>query len=557
MDAVNQSDQPTPEDVPLVDAPSMDVVMSVDTPSADAVATDASIGDVPRLLRPSSGSVMSTRRPTIRWQNPARITEARVELFADRECTRPLAVMASNDVNGQSFVPPADLPVGTVFFRVRSRVDANVSAPSPVWQMRIPRTVNGAPVDTALRTDADFNGDGLADVGFDVTPRMGVRQFAVIFGRRAGAMALAPTMINAPAMTGGPRLVGDVNGDGLVDLAVGSTDPAGGLRVYLANSQANLVFADSVVVPRPANATGPWGAAISAAGDVDQDGYADFLVGAGLGSRQAGQLWLLRGGPMQVQTPMLVATASNVNLSEPNALSASDIDGDGAPELFFSNPLGTGMNGGQAGEVNVYRWSPMSLSAPMVTRLFLMPEQPNQHMGSALSAVGDNNGDGRADLLVNANGYTSMGSTSGAVGWKRGEAMMLNAMVPVLRTGSAASPLARALVQLGDVDGDGFGDAAISRAAAGSQTLLIHRGTMLGLSNTEVQSLTGDMGAEMTGVLGGIGDSNGDGFDDFVAVTSGAGGMDMTLRLYLGNAIFPLAATTISMGTFQSVAVPQ
>jgi hypothetical protein len=526
-----------------------------DTPNIDGPAPTLA---PPQLIRPLSGSVMTTKRPTIRWQNPLGVTQARVELFADRACTRPLDAMATNDVSGVSFTPPSPLPTGTVFFRVRSRFGTLVGEPSMVWQLRVPQTVAGTVIDNSLRTDADFNGDGLADIAYDATMSMGgARQTSIIFGRRSMADAIPtltlPGSVNA---TNGPELVGDVNGDGFVDFAFSTETPSRRLVVYFGRESPSNIAGGATMIAPPPNATGRFGASIVAAGDVDQDGYGDIVLSSGADMRQTGQLWLILGArTFGTVPPVLVATGSASNLTEVTAISAGDMSGDGRAEIMFSTPLGPGMRGSQAGEVAMFGWSEIEHTIRPATVLYMMPEQPNQHMGSSLSVAGDNNGDGRADLVVNANGYTFMGSTSGGVGWKAGAEGTPTNTVPILRVGTRDTPLGQLVRQIGDVNGDGFGDVAMQQTISGASAVLIHLGSMLGLRNTEAQVITGDaMPASTVGsIVAGIGDFNGDGFDDFVCPTT-APPPAMSLRVYTGSSTFPLQQSAPAAGLILGVA---
>src|SRR4029077_762580 len=79
----------------------------------------------------------------------------------------------------------------------------------------------------------------------------------------------------APGASLGPVALCDLNGDGLDDLAVSSARPVAGLSTWIPFGGAALHPSADLSFPGTDNVF-----AISAAGDVDGDGFVDLLVGA-------------------------------------------------------------------------------------------------------------------------------------------------------------------------------------------------------------------------------------------------------------------------------------
>ncbi len=533
------------------------------TPEELGMRGDASVplGDVvtsamvsaPRLMRPLSGSVMSSKKPAIKWENVGGIVGARVEFFTDRACTQPIAGQSGFEATGTTFTPTIDLPSGTVFFRLRGRTVGGVfsEATTPVWQMRIPRVVPNpmTVVDTVIRTDADYNGDGFADIAYDATVGA-ARTLNLIFGNAMGNFTRGGSI----ATTASPAVIGDVNGDGFVDLAVGT---AMGLRIYNGNIDSSQILQGGTNVAWP---SGGISNTVAPSGDADRDGYADFLLGAPstplMALTSVGQGYLYRGG---IGSPVPVDLArGNAMLDQLGlGLSAGDLDGDGAIEFAVSAPFATAS---RTGVVQLIKYSLATNMLASSGQLSMNPTTLNAHMGRIVAMMGDNNGDGRADILVNANEYDMLGR-EGAVGWKPG-ATPITPTIPRFITGTATQHIGTTIAQLGDLNGDGLGDLAISReTGTGAMPLpsevMIYRGVNGAQPMLVAPSfITGDL-ATMTVVgakIGGIGDFNADGFDDFVCTIAGPAPSMNSLRLFSGAMAFPLMNVPVASGTINGVA---
>jgi hypothetical protein len=143
----------------------------------------------------------------------------------------------------------------------------------------------------------DLNHDGYADVvvgaqGFDTSVRDAGAMFAYLGG--AGGLSPAPAwMAISDRLDAGlghsVAIVGDVNGDGFDDVAGGAWRyPLGGYpdvgRVYLfLGPGSGPVAAPDCILTGPLDDDGGgahFGSAVAPAGDVNADGFDEFLVGA-------------------------------------------------------------------------------------------------------------------------------------------------------------------------------------------------------------------------------------------------------------------------------------
>lgn len=163
----------------------------------------------------------------------------------------------------------------------------------------------------ALAGNGDLNGDGYPDIVIGA-PRWwrGGKPFGETDVGRVYVYFGGPTMDTIPDLLLAPEtwyayfgssvaIVGDVNGDGYDDFVVGAPlaawgSPAGQTgRAYLYLG-GNPMDTLPVAMLSGYNAGDFFGESVSVTGDVNGDGYADFLIGAG--QRSAGYAMLYFGG---------------------------------------------------------------------------------------------------------------------------------------------------------------------------------------------------------------------------------------------------------------------
>jgi hypothetical protein len=180
-----------------------------------------------------------------------------------------------------------------------------------------------------------------------------------------------------PGFTGGVNVaLGDVNGDGTVDIIVGAG--AGGGPIVNIYDGTNGTFLKSFVSGDPASRAG----VSVAAGDIDQDGRADIITG----SMNAGQplVQALRFSDLsQIRGFTPFAGAASVTVA------SGDVNGDGTPDLI------AGSGAGVASAVVAY-----SGADGTILRSFNPFE--STFLGGVYVAAGDVNADGKADIIVAA-----------------------------------------------------------------------------------------------------------------------------------------------------------
>ena len=258
----------------------------------------------------------------------------------------------------------------------------------------------------SVASAGDVNGDGYADVvvgDFGATSYEGIAY--VYLGSASGLSTAPATTIPRPGASGhfgaSVASAGDVNGDGYADVLVGASGDPGNAYVYF-GSMTGLDTTIFAILPNPAgsSATGTeFGASVATAGDVNGDGYADFVVGAWSGTGLA-YLYVGSGSTAGISTSPLVTLTGPDGpgvFFGGSVASAGDMNGDGYADIVVG-ATGVSSNTGRA---YVYFGSPSGLPAtPGIT--LTGPDGMGGQFGSSVASAGDVNGDGYADLVVGA-----------------------------------------------------------------------------------------------------------------------------------------------------------
>ncbi|MDP2306413.1 MAG: MopE-related protein [Pseudomonadota bacterium] len=283
----------------------------------------------------------------------------------------------------------------------------------------------------AILDDADLDGDGELAVGAhrESSRSGGAGAVYVIDSAPLGAGSLddatailtggAPNDFFGRAIT----RAGDLDGDGLGDLAVGAYGDdtggtgAGAMYIYL-GPYAGLVPTTSADAVRIGAARGDSaGFALVGGADIDLDGYDDLVIGAATNdsaASNAGAAYVVRGpvlgaGNLNAEAALLGEAAND---GAGAALAVGDLDDDGFADVIVS---GTGTTHGGVGAIWA-AYGPLSgILSLSDAEAVALGEDATDNAGNALAVLGDVDGDGFPDLIATASDEDSAGADAGAV----------------------------------------------------------------------------------------------------------------------------------------------
>ncbi|MBA5249175.1 MAG: hypothetical protein FE834_06540, partial [Gammaproteobacteria bacterium] len=423
----------------------------------------------------------------------------------------------------------------------------------------------------SVSSAGDVNGDGLEDliVGAylaDATNKTDSGKSYVVFGTTDTTAINLSTIANG---TGGFVIngeaagdksgfsvssAGDVNGDGLDDLIVGT--PYAGSNAgksYVVFGTTNTTAIDLSTI---ANGTGGFvingeaagdksGNSVSSAGDVNGDGLDDLIVGAWKADGNKGKSYVIFGNKTNTAAINLSDIANGTggfvingeaagDISGDSVSSAGDVNGDGLDDLIvgaFGGP-----NIGKSYIVfGTTSTTAINLSdiASGTGGFVINGETKGDYSRISVSSAGDVNGDGLDDLIIgaylaDATNKTDSGKSYVVFGTTDTTAINLSTIANgtggfVINGEAAGDKSGDSVSSAGDVNGDGLEDLIVGANTSGksyvvfgtTDTTAINLGTIA--SGTGGFVINGEVAGDKSGFsVSSAGDVNGDGLDDLI-----------------------------------------
>jgi hypothetical protein len=455
-----------------------------------------------RQLWPLSTARSTSNRPIFRVAMvPETLEAARITICHEVSCD---TVLLTFDIDEGSGPCPEPVPAGAIYWHAEGLIDGEVvTAMTPVWQLHIP--AHPAAHATAWGSTFDLELDGLADVLIGSCGLSGCTELVGLHrGGNAGPSPAPSDIIfgppNSTSFGFSVSTAGDVNGDGLPDVVVGAG---------LGDSAHVFLNSPEGILPEPVQSwqvPGAWfGFSVASAGDVNGDGYGDVIVGSMLGF----SAFLYYGGPEGPGPGPNTSISTGAFGFGVSVSSAGDVNGDGYEDLIC------GAANGIPPEASLWLGGPegpAAVASQVITG--------DGTFAISTRGAGDLNGDGYADIVIgNPDGQLFVVYYGGPDG--------LDTEAPFTGTGSTTN-FGLSVAGAGDVNGDGYGDVVISA----KDRAFVYHGSDSGLTAAPFITLQGPVGAQFGDSVAGLGDTNGDGFDDLgVGAPSGA-----SAYAYLGSA---------------------
>ena len=256
---------------------------------------------------------------------------------------------------------------------------------------------------------------------------------------------------------------------------------------------------------------------VAGLGDLNGDGHADFAVGTpyGIGTAGgfAGYVVIYSGATGDVLYRIEGQTATE---HRGWVRGLGDVNGDGTPDFGVGasaaivDVSGTFFYPSTLGSVKVY-------SGRTGLPLYEIPgSDPLQEFGREFAGIGDVNGDGKSDIVVGT-AFVTVGALAeaGAIQVFSGAD---GSLIRRIDGDDVEEHLGIAVAGTGDVDRDGVPDIVAGATGPASGT---HAGTVIvysGATGAEIYRIRGESPADRLGwSVAGAGDIDGDGIPDFIA----------------------------------------
>ena len=272
-----------------------------------------------------------------------------------------------------------------------------------LFPLDLPHPHPGAAFGSAVAAAGDVNQDGVPDLLVGAFGQ-GESGQAFVFSGKTGKLLYtlqAPQRQFGAGFGWSVAALGDLTGDGVPELVVGAFAQEGRGRAFVFNGQ-NGKFLRTLAPPSPLDGVA-FGWSVASAGDLDQDGFPDVLVGAPY----------TPVGELSVQGRVFAFSGRTgkllYSLTDPfpragegfgwRVASGGDLNGDGVPDILIGAPYKTGEGTRSEGAAFVFNGADgallFSLRNPGLNKSY-------SGFGLTVSQSPDINGDGVPEILVSA-----------------------------------------------------------------------------------------------------------------------------------------------------------
>ena len=386
---------------------------------------------------------------------------------------------------------------------VTSTVEINSSTAN------FPTLDNGDRLGSSLANIGDLNGDGVNDIasGTYWDDEGGLNRGAVhiMFMNADGSVdsnvvindstANGPVLANSDGFGFSVANIGDLDGDGVNDIAAGGIEPtlggapaAGEIYIMFMNTDGtpkSTVEIDKTTANGPSGAGGHFGSDIANIGDLNGDGVNDLAVGnyGDTGGGSAHIIFMNTDGTPKSSVEINSSTTNGPTIDDEDRFGRSvenigDLNGDGVNDLAVGaeyddmDENGNASGGDNRGAIHIMFMNTDGTPKSTVEINSSTANGPtigdDDLFGASLANIGDLNGDGVNDIASGTQFDDEGGSNRGAV-----HIMFMNADGSVdstveINSSTTNGPtiddddrLGSSLANIGDSNGDGINDLAV------------------------------------------------------------------------------------------------
>jgi hypothetical protein len=314
---------------------------------------------------------------------------------------------------------------------------------------------SGSELGRSVANAGDQDGDGFDDFFVSEpggTGGSGARGYVHLYSGGSGALIQTIPAISTGGEFGWDlAMLSDLDGDGRQELIVGDnrgTYQVGAVHVF-ASASNSLLF--TMYGEGPAHA---FGATVADAGDVDNDGKADILVGAEAAASGKGAAYVFSGADGSLLRRYVGAATSDRFGHDVGGL--GDIDGDGHADVLIGATYADGVALQDNGKV-------YAISGRTSSLLWSRDGVWNDGwLGSSLAVIEDLDSDMQRDVLVGAHGVNYPGlPDAGAVWWLSGAT---GELIHSIEGGQSYATIGYMVASVGDLDQDGYEDFVVNRS---------------------------------------------------------------------------------------------
>ena len=343
----------------------------------------------------------------------------------------------------------------------------------------------------STRGAGDVNGDGYDDLVVGAYGASTGRVYVLLGGASGVGTGVISTVADVTIVGEGSSQsfgeavagIGDINSDGFADIGTGATgyDSGSNLnigRAYLFYGSANGIShttaatADRIITG--SSSQEGFGSDINAAGDVNNDGYPDVIIGAELydssSETNVGRAYVFHGSSSGVSATSATSAASTLAGTGASSnfgvsvAGAGDVNGDGYDDVIVG---AEGYDGSVSNLGRVYIFHGGSSGVSSTAATTITGDGSSGYFGTSVSSAGDVNGDGYADVLAGAYGYDTgglfnLGRAYLFIGGSSGVTASAVSEATVTITGDGANYyLGASVAGGGDVNADGYDDVVL------------------------------------------------------------------------------------------------